>query len=148
MPIDVTCEITIDCPRQTVARFVEDSANDPRWIAGITEARVLTSGPFGAGTRVTRIAKFMRRTITYVLEVAEYRPAELVAMRSVEGPFPMDVTYSFATEGAGTRVAIRNEGGPGGPMRLLSPITARMVRRNVGRDLARLKAIVEGGADG
>ncbi len=148
MPIDVTCEIIIDCPRETVARFVEDPANDPRRIAGITEARVLTDGPFGAGARVTRIAKFMRRTITYTLEVAEYHRAELVAMRSVAGPFPMDVTYSFATEGSGTRVAIRNVGGPGGPMRLMSPITARMVRRNAGRDLARLKAIVEAGADG
>ena len=41
------------------------------------------------------MATFLDRRIEYVLEVVEYDPKTLLAMRSVKGPFPMEVTYEF-----------------------------------------------------
>ena len=58
----------------------------------------------------------------------------------------MATRYEFADAGEGmTRVRIRNRGGPGGAMRLLDPVMRRMVRRQVGKDLERLKQILESG---
>ena len=86
------------------------------------------------------------RSMRYVYEVAELEPGRVLDMRSVEGPFAMATRYEFEDAGEGsTRVRIRNRGGPGGPMRLFDPLMRRIVRRQVGADLLRLKRILESG---
>ena len=64
-----------------------DPANDPVWISGITEARMLTDPPLTDGTRVERMATFMGKRIKYVMEVVDHDPKALLGMRSVKGPF-------------------------------------------------------------
>ena len=92
MAVDVQAEVTIARSREEVVSYAMDPAHDPIWISGITEARMLTEPPLGQGTRVERVAKFLGRRIEYVLEVTEYEPNSLMAMRSIKGPFPMRVT--------------------------------------------------------
>ena len=96
------------------------------------------------GARVARRASMLGRSIRYVYEVAELAPGRVLDMRAVEGPFAMATRYEFEDAGEGrTRVRIRNRGGPGGPLRLLDPLMGRVVRRQVGKDLGRLKVILE-----
>jgi hypothetical protein len=92
---------------------------------------------------VERIAHFLGKRIEYVLEVVEHRPGELLMMKSVKAPFPMEVAYRFADAEGGTRMEIHVAGG-GGP-RVMGPLTSFMVRRNLKRDLRRLKGILESG---
>ena len=144
MPIDITAQTVVRRPREEVAAWTMDPANDPQWIGGLQEARLLTDPPLGVGGRTQRIARFAGRRIEYVLEVRELEPGRLLDMDSVVAPFPMRVTYTFEdAPGGGTIVRNRVRGGPGGPMALLSPLTARMVRRNVQRDLDALRDVLE-----
>ena len=69
--------------------------NDPVWISGIVEAKVLTEPPVGEGTQVERVAAFLGKRIQYVLEIVQWTPQSLMAMRSIKGPFPMEVSYEF-----------------------------------------------------
>lgn len=66
-------------------------------------------------------------------------------MEAVDGPFPMETTYSWEDEdGGATRMVLRNRGGPGGVIgRLLAPLMARAIRAATRKDLARLKEILE-----
>jgi hypothetical protein len=65
-------------------------------------------------------------------------------MRTRQGPFPMETTYTWhqLPEGA-TRMTLRNRGDPTGVSSLFAPIMATAVRRANRKDLARLKTVLE-----
>jgi hypothetical protein len=146
MSTDVTVEETVERPREVVAGFATNWRNDTRWIGAISEARLLTEEPFGVGSQVERIARFLGKRVEYALEVAEYEPGSRLVSRSIKSPFPMTVSYEFEDVEAGTLMRIRTQGDARRFYRLAGPLLDRAVRRGVARDLATLKAILE--ADG
>ena len=84
------------------------------------------------------------RNLSYTYEIAEFRPGEKLVMRTAQGPFPMQTTYSRAAAGAAsTRMTLRNNGEPTGFSRLTAPFMASMMRKANTKDLARLKTILE-----
>ena len=65
-------------------------------------------------------------------------------MRTAEGPFPMETTYTWeAMASGGTRMTLRNRGTPAGFSKLVAPFMASAVRRANRKDLARLAALLE-----
>jgi len=147
MSIDVTAETHIDRPIDQVAAYVMEPANDPRWIGGISEARLLTDPPIGLGAHVQRVARFLGKRIDYTHEITEYDPPNRLVMRSIAGPFPMVIHYHFDQAGDGTDVRVRNQGSTGGFYRLADPLMGRMVQRRVAGDLKTLKRLLENSGD-
>ncbi len=138
MSIDVTAEVVVRRDRDEVATFMTDPSNDIQWIGGLREAELLGERPVAVGSRVRRVAYFLGRRVEYVNEILALDGTQL-DMRSVKAPFPMRITYRFDPEpGGGTAVSNRVRGGG---LRLLAPL----VRRNVQRDLERLRDVLEGG---
>ena len=142
MPIDVTAETTIARSRSDVARFASDPDNDSTWISGIVEAKTITEPPFGVGTKVARVAKFLGKRMHYTPEVVEYQPEQLVAMQT-DNPFDMTITYRFEDAGEGTRVVLRIQGEGSGFFKLVAPLLAGRVKKNISKDLAVLKGLME-----
>src|SRR5918999_89976 len=142
MSIDVTAEVHVARPREEVAAYMTDPANEPEWIGGLREATLLGDSPVAVGSRVARVASFLGRKVEYVNEITRLEPGRLLDMRSVKAPFPMHITYSFEDSGDGTLVRNHVRGG-GGFFSLGSPLFAPMVRRNVQRDLERLRDLLE-----
>ena len=143
MPIDVIAELIINSPRDKVAAYATNPENDPVWVSGISEARLVTEPPLGQGAQVDRVASFMGKRIEYVLEVVEWAPGSLMAMRSVKGPFPMEVSYQFEDAPGGTLARINVRGEARGFFKLASPILAAGVKRNITKDLKALKRLME-----
>jgi carbon monoxide dehydrogenase subunit G len=147
MAVDVSATGRIDRPRDEVAAYLRDPANDTTWIGGIRSARLLTPGPVTVGSRVERVASFLGRRIRYVLEITELAGDQL-AMRSVRSPFPMRVTYGHRDAGgAATEVSVRVEGDAGRFYALAGPLLGPAVRRSITRDLRNLKQALEQGRD-
>jgi carbon monoxide dehydrogenase subunit G len=142
MGIDVTAEARVDRPREEVAAYMTDPANDPDWIGGVQEARLVGDPPLRVGSRVARIAKFLGREVRYVNEVVALDSSTL-EMRSVEAPFAMHITYTFDDAGGSTVVRNRVRGEAGRMFWFAGPLLSRMVRRNVQRDLERLRNVLE-----
>jgi uncharacterized protein YndB with AHSA1/START domain len=136
MSVDITARVHIARDPETVAAYMTDPANDPHWIGGLREVELLGDPPLRVGSRVRRVAYFVRRRVEYVNEILALDTTHL-DMRSVRAPFPMHITYRFepASDG-GTTVTNHVRGG--GP-RVFAPL----VRRNVQRDLDRLRDILE-----
>jgi uncharacterized membrane protein len=147
MPVDVTATATIHRPREEVAAYLRDPANDTSWIGGLRSARLLTPGPVAVGSQVERMAGFLGRRVHYVNEITELTGDRLV-MRSVQSPFPMRVTYGHrpATNDANdaTEVSVRVEGNAGRFYALAAPLLGVAVRRSITRDLRTLKQVLEG----
>jgi hypothetical protein len=135
--------LVIGRPRADVALYMFDWRNDSEWIGGISEARLVTDGDFGAGSRVERIASFMGKRVEYVLEVEDYDPEARVAMRSVKGPFPMTVAYDLEDSDGATRARIRVGGDASGFYRIAAPLLNRAAARSIAGDLKRLKTLLE-----
>src|SRR5215211_5115244 len=143
MAVDVTATGSIDRPRDQVAAFLRDPANDTEWIGGLRSARLLTPGPVRVGSQVERVAGFLGRRVEYVNEITELT-ADRLAMRSVRSPFPMRITYGHRDAGDGTtEVSVRVEGDAGRFYALVGPLLGLAVRRSVTRDLRNLKQALE-----
>ncbi|HJP64719.1 MAG TPA: SRPBCC family protein [Actinomycetota bacterium] len=144
MSVDVQTEIEIDRPRHEVAAFAADPDNATIWYANIDEVEWKTPKPATLGSRVAFVARFLGRRIAYTYEVTELVPNERLVMRTSEGPFRMETTYTWEDTGSGgTRMRLRNRGEPSGFGRIAAPMMAAAIRRETRKDLARLKKLLE-----
>lgn len=144
--VDVTSEIRIACPAGRVAAYAADPSNAPEWYVNIRSATWRTPPPLAVGSRVTFEARFLGRTLTYTYEIVDHRPGERLVMRTAEGPFPMETTYTWAAAGDhATSMTLRNRGEPSGFSRMAAPLMAKAMARANRKDLERLKSILESG---
>ena len=144
MAVDVRTEIVIERPIDEVAGYAGDPSRAPRWYANIDSVEPRTAGPLGVGSRMDFVARFLGRRLAYTYEVVEFTPGERLVMRTAQGPFPMETTYTWEPAGPGrTRMTLRNRGEPTGFGRIAAPVMAAAVRRANGKDLRRLKGLLE-----
>jgi uncharacterized protein YndB with AHSA1/START domain len=142
--VDVVTEIVIDRPSAEVSAYAADPSNAPSWYANIQSVEWVTSPPARVGSRVSFVARFLGRRLDYTYELAELIPGERLVMRTEQGPFPMETTYTWSpTTDGSTRMGLRNRGRPGGFSKLMTPFMAPAMRRANRKDLANLKSILE-----
>lgn len=147
MAVDVLTEIWIDRPPAEVAAFAREPDNAPRWYVNIKSVEWETRPPLALGSRIAFVARFLGRRLAYTYEIVDLSPAERLVMRTAEGPFPMETTYTWAAEGGGTRMRLRNRGEPSGFSRVTAPLMAAAMRRANRKDLERLKSVLEAGGE-
>jgi len=144
MAVDVTTEITIDRHVGEVAAYAADPSNVPAWYANIESVTWETSPPAQLGSRVAFVARFLGRRLAYTYEFIDFTPPERLVMRTAQGPFPMETTYTWCETNDGkTRMTLRNRGEPTGFSKLVAPFMAAAMRRANRKDLAALRSILE-----
>ncbi len=144
MAVDVLTEITIDRPVDVVAAYAADPSNAPVWYENIKSVEWETPPPARIGSKVAFVAQFLGRRMAYTYEFVDLVPAERLVMRTAQGPFPMETTYTWtATDDAKTHMTLRNRGEPAGFSKLAAPFMAAAMRRANRKDLAKLRSILE-----
>jgi uncharacterized membrane protein len=144
MKVDVSNEIVIRRPLTEVAEYSANPANAPNWYVNIKAVEWKTPPPVRVGSQVAFVAQFLGRQLAYTYEIVEFVRDQRLVMRTAEGPFPMETTYTWepAADG-GTRMTLRNRGTPSGFSSVMAPFMARAVRRANRKDLAALKQLLE-----
>ena len=142
--INVLTEIIINRPAEAVSAYAADPSNAPDWYTNIVSAKWRSSPPLRTGAKVAFSAHFLGRRLEYTYEVVAFVPGERLVMRTAQGPFPMETTYTWASAGNGsTHMTLRNRGEPTGFSKILAPFMAGAMRRANNKDLARLKSVLE-----
>jgi hypothetical protein len=144
MAVDVLTDIVIDRPRDEVAAYAGDPANAPSWYVNIKSVEWKTPLALAVGGRVAFVAQFLGRRLAYTYEIVDLVPGARLVMRTADGPFPMETTYTWEAAGEGkTRMSLRNRGEPAGFAAVTAPLVAAAMRRANRKDLSRLKALLE-----
>jgi uncharacterized protein YndB with AHSA1/START domain len=144
MDVDVLTEIEIDRPRNEVAEYSANPENAPAWYENIERVEWKTHPRLAVGSRIAFIARFLGRRLAYTYEVAELVPDERLVLRTADGPFPMETTYTWSdTASGGTKMTLRNRGRPSGFSKIAAPMMTVAIRRANRKDLERLKHILE-----
>lgn len=145
--VDVQVEATICRPVQEVVAFAGDPTRAPEWYVNIKSVDWVTTPPAVLGSRVRFVAAFFGRRLEYTYEIVELAPGQRLVMRTEQGPFPMETTYTWEpAKSGGTRMTLRNRGEPTGFAAVTAPLMGKAMRAATTKDLARLKEILERGS--
>jgi hypothetical protein len=136
-------EIVINRPIEEVFDFVADARNEPLYNPSMLRAEKLTPGPIGVGSRFRDEFKTMGRPAEIAIEIIEYeRPRRLtdwirMSMMDIRGGLTFDPVP------AGTRMRWSWELMPRGVFKLVTPVVARIGRRQEQRIWTSLKRVME-----
>lgn len=142
--VDVQTKIIIECPCDQVSAYAADPDNAPEWYVNIHSAEWQTPKPLAVGSRIAFKARFLGQQLAYVYQIVEYKPGRLLVMKTADGPFPMETTYTWESAGScATRMTLRNRGNPAGFSIWFAPVMSFMMRRANEKDLKKLKKLLE-----
>jgi hypothetical protein len=142
--VDVLTETVIRRPCAEVAAYAGDPTNAPEWYVNIASVEWRTPPPVAIGSRMDFVATFLGRRLAYTYEVVELEPGRRLVMRTADGPFPMETTYTWEPVGDdATRMTLRNRGRPSGFAAVTGPVMAAAMKRANRQDLAALRERLE-----
>jgi hypothetical protein len=137
-------EIIINRPVEEVFDFVADERNEPRYNPAMVRAELLTPGPVGLGSRFRAEMRTRPRPMVMTTENTGYdRPRRLASTTRLS---TMDIqgTLSFDPVHAGTRMRWSWDLQPRGLLKLVTPVVARIGRRQERAIWTGLKRVLEG----
>ena len=131
-------------PPEVVFDYLTNPANLVDWQTSKTSVEPLTDGAPRLGTRVRERTKPPRgKEFEQIVEFTEFDRPVRVHAHIVEGPYPIDGTWSFESDGDGTRVRFVAEGELRGAMRVLQPVTKLVMGRQMAGSHRNLRRNVE-----
>ena len=119
-------------PPEVVFDYLTNPSNLADWQTSKTSVEQLTEGAPQLGTRVRERTKPAGgKVFEQIVEFTEFDRPVRVHAHIVEGPHPIDGTWSFEPAGDGTRVHFVAEGGLRGVIRVLQPVAKLVMARQM-----------------
>lgn len=142
--VDVVTEIVINRSCDQVSEYAANPDHAPEWYVNIQSAEWQTPKPLRIGSKIAFKAAFLGKELSYVYQIVEYVPGRKLVMKTADGPFPMETTYTWeSVNGQVTHMTLRNRGIPSGFSMIFAPFMALMMKRANNKDLKRLKVLLE-----
>lgn len=141
--IRIELELAIERPAEAVFERLADIEHLPDWQASAAETHV--DGPIEAGSRFTEVRRLLGREGRTELEVVVFEPPRRLTLHSLSGPVRVDVDHELEAQGEGTLLKVVAEAEPASFLRLAGPVVKRQAERELRRDFARLKELLERG---
>ena len=142
--IDFTIETDINRPVAEVFAYVTDPAKLATWQTNTVSAVAEDGAPVHVGTRLREVHRGPGgRQLSSLVEVSELVPDRLFALRTIEGPLPVDARISVEPSEGGTRMRFNVSGEPTGPLRFLQPVMRMALKRQFREHCATLKRVLE-----
>ena len=128
----------IDAPPESVFDTLADIRNDPQWNSRVRSAELRSSEPIGAGSRFAMV----NGGVSYEVTITTHeRPSRLVL--EARGKPDLTIAYTLSPADGGTDLHSDFDFRPAGAQRILFAIVGPLIRREVPKQFASLKAYCE-----
>jgi uncharacterized protein YndB with AHSA1/START domain len=137
--VRVTTTTGFDCPPEQVFDTLADLRNETQWNSRVSSAQLQSAEPIELGSRF----EIVNGGTPYEVTITTYeRPSRLVLEAS--GNPDLTIAYTFALAGDGTQLDSDYDFRPRGALKVLFALLAPVIRRDVPKQQASLKALCEG----
>jgi hypothetical protein len=136
-------EVLIDRPVEEVFDFVADERNEPRFNPRMLRAEKITPGPIASGTRFRAVVRTFGRPAEMTTEFTACERPRRLALLTHLSKMDIDGALTFESVDRGTRMCWSWELMPTGPLKLASPLVARIGRRQEQAIWSNLKEVLE-----
>lgn len=136
-------EIVIERPVDEVFDFVADERNEPRYNPRLARVEQLSAGPIGTGTRFRAEITMRRQAVPMTIEITAYERARRLASTTRMSSMEIEGTLTFDAVAGGTRMRWLWKLTPHGPLKLMSPVMARIGDRQERAVWGSLKRLLE-----
>jgi carbon monoxide dehydrogenase subunit G len=139
----VHAELTIEIERspEDVFAYLTDVSNLTTWQDGVHRAEILDGGDVRAGARIAESRHLLGRELHTTLEIADFDPPHVFALRALDGPVRFSVRHELEPAGESTRLKVIGEADVHIPF--AGGIMERRARKQFQKDFERLKHILE-----
>ncbi|HLX31966.1 MAG TPA: SRPBCC family protein [Gaiellaceae bacterium] len=134
----VTTKIGIACPPEQLFDTLADIRNETQWNSRVSSAELLSGEPIGPGSRFAMV----NGGTPYDVTITTYdRPSALGLEAS--GKPDLTIAYTFTSTDEGTDLEANFDFRARGILKVLFPLLAPVIRRDVPKQYASLKALCE-----
>jgi uncharacterized protein YndB with AHSA1/START domain len=130
-------------PAADVFAALVDFDKAPTWNPGVSEVRCPAEGPFGVGSTLVYVGRFLGRHYESTSECTEYVPGARFASKSISGPFHLEVDYTLEEVEGATRLSGFYRGESRGFFKLAEPLVVRLTKRHFETANENLKELLE-----
>jgi uncharacterized protein YndB with AHSA1/START domain len=139
----VTASTQIDCPPEKVFDILADVRNDTEWNSRVSSAELQSPEPIGLGSRFSMVNNGGRYDVT----ITTYdRPSHLVL--EARGRPDLTIAYTLTPADGGTDLDSDFDFQAKGSQKVVFALVAPLVRREVPKQFASLKAFCESSSGG
>jgi len=129
----------IHCPIEKAFDLMADARNEATWNSPVSRAELLSEEPVRPGSRFL----ILNRGQEYIGTIARHERPHQVTFEVTGKHLDITGSFSFATDGDGTGLDAEFDFRPRRAMKLLFPLMAPLVRRDLPRQLASFKSFCE-----
>jgi hypothetical protein len=134
--------IIVRQPVDTVFSYLVNP-DDPEWSDASDEMHITSPAPVGVGTTVRQVGHFLGRRLELELKVTDYELNQRFGMTVVSGPLRFAGVRHVEPVPEGTLVRFVGGGESSGFFKLAEPLLEAAAARQLRRDLAKLKEVLE-----
>ena len=140
-------EININSDPESIFNYLIDLDNRKDYIPALEEVILLDPLPIKKGSRYIEVAKIGGRRLKTTYQITEFIRNELIAARTLESVFPIQVALLLVSEGKDTTLKIRLELTLKGIYQLASGIVQAIVSQQARGILRKVKRNIESETD-
>lgn len=130
---------------EIVFDYMVNPSNLAEWQTSKTSVEQLTPGPPGLGTRIRERTKpRVGKEFEQIVEFTDFDRPRRFHVHIVQGPYPIDGTWTFAPHDQGTTVSFAADGELDGAMRYLEPVVRLLLAREFAGYHRNLRRNLEG----
>ncbi|MDX1647204.1 MAG: SRPBCC family protein [Longimicrobiales bacterium] len=137
--------VVISRPVEEVFAYMNDVSREAEWQPQLIEAEQTPPGPTQVGSRRRYVSEFLGKRVENRYVVLVYEPNRRVVLRTTpDSALNATSEVVWESEGEGTRVTMKLDGAPSGPLRFIpGALLEASFEKEVRGTLARLKERLE-----
>jgi uncharacterized membrane protein len=140
---EFTKNVFIQRSLQDVFNVITDPVKSAQWQSFSESAEWTSSSPAGIGSTWKTVGKFMGRSIDTEMQVTGWEPPRKVSFKSINGPYPMEVTNTLDAQDGGTLITISGQADIGGFFKLAEGLVGKQIEKQIDADNEKLKLLME-----